>query len=223
MDCGKHMNLNTLRVALWLRHRDGRGSSSAATRKARRGRRAFRPGETSPSIFRIACGKEAMQEESEGETVRRSWGAGRKKLEAGSTVGRRGRGREGEELLGYNQTSRGVAQSGSASALGAEGRGFESLRPDHSKSLAIRDLQASLAAPLLFPATAGVVDFVAVGASGYSLWSAGPRSFKLCGQEAQQSLPLAHIPLFSLFIPCHNYRRLPVGTFACVQLGLKLL
>ena len=28
--------------------------------------------------------------------------------------------------------SRGVAQSGSASALGAEGRGFESLRPDHS-------------------------------------------------------------------------------------------
>ena len=27
---------------------------------------------------------------------------------------------------------RGVAQSGSASALGAEGRGFESLRPDHS-------------------------------------------------------------------------------------------
>jgi hypothetical protein len=29
---------------------------------------------------------------------------------------------------------RGVAQSGSASALGAEGRGFESLRPDHSFS-----------------------------------------------------------------------------------------
>ena len=27
--------------------------------------------------------------------------------------------------------NRGVAQSGSASALGAEGRGFESLRPDH--------------------------------------------------------------------------------------------
>ena len=27
---------------------------------------------------------------------------------------------------------RGVAQPGSASALGAEGRGFESLRPDHS-------------------------------------------------------------------------------------------
>ena len=27
--------------------------------------------------------------------------------------------------------SRGVAQPGSASALGAEGRGFESLRPDH--------------------------------------------------------------------------------------------
>ena len=31
--------------------------------------------------------------------------------------------------------SRGVAQSGSASALGAEGRGFESLRPDHSKGV----------------------------------------------------------------------------------------
>jgi hypothetical protein len=29
---------------------------------------------------------------------------------------------------------RGVAQSGSASALGAEGRGFESLRPDHKYS-----------------------------------------------------------------------------------------
>lgn len=28
---------------------------------------------------------------------------------------------------------RGVAQSGSASASGAEGRGFKSLRPDHSK------------------------------------------------------------------------------------------
>ena len=32
--------------------------------------------------------------------------------------------------LDYNQQSRGVAQPGSASALGAEGRGFESLRPD---------------------------------------------------------------------------------------------
>ena len=32
--------------------------------------------------------------------------------------------------LRYNFKSRGVAQSGSASALGAEGRGFESLRPD---------------------------------------------------------------------------------------------
>lgn len=29
--------------------------------------------------------------------------------------------------------NRGVAQLGSASALGAEGRGFKSLRPDHSK------------------------------------------------------------------------------------------
>ena len=37
--------------------------------------------------------------------------------------------------LRYNFKSRGVAQSGSASALGAEGRGFESLRPDHSKGV----------------------------------------------------------------------------------------
>ena len=33
--------------------------------------------------------------------------------------------------------SRGVAQPGSASALGAEGRGFESLRPDHHNSFSI--------------------------------------------------------------------------------------
>ena len=37
------------------------------------------------------------------------------------------------EFLWYNFfLSRGVAQSGSASALGAEGREFESHRPDHS-------------------------------------------------------------------------------------------
>ena len=34
-------------------------------------------------------------------------------------------------LLRPHPACRGVAQSGSASALGAEGRGFESLRPDH--------------------------------------------------------------------------------------------
>jgi hypothetical protein len=33
------------------------------------------------------------------------------------------------------RVSRGVAQHGSASALGAEGREFESLRPDHSSLL----------------------------------------------------------------------------------------
>ena len=32
-----------------------------------------------------------------------------------------------------DEERRGVAQPGSASALGAEGRGFESLRPDHRK------------------------------------------------------------------------------------------
>ncbi len=32
------------------------------------------------------------------------------------------------------EPARGMAQSGSASALGAEGRGFESLCPDHSAS-----------------------------------------------------------------------------------------
>ena len=31
--------------------------------------------------------------------------------------------------------NRGVAQLGSASALGAEGRGFKSLRPDHLKPI----------------------------------------------------------------------------------------
>ena len=43
--------------------------------------------------------------------------------------------------LRYNLGSRGVAQSGSASALGAEGRGFESLRPDQG----INDLTLSSA------------------------------------------------------------------------------
>ena len=38
--------------------------------------------------------------------------------------------RESEEL----KVKRGIAQSGSASALGAEGRGFKSLCPDHSNS-----------------------------------------------------------------------------------------
>ena len=36
----------------------------------------------------------------------------------------------GAESTVYNNPSRGVAQPGSASALGAEGREFESLRPD---------------------------------------------------------------------------------------------
>ena len=56
-------------------------------------------------------------------------------------AGRQSRDRNDEET-GYNRKRfkatrvcrfRGVAQSGSASALGAEGRGFESLRPDHRK------------------------------------------------------------------------------------------
>ena len=38
--------------------------------------------------------------------------------------------RESEEL----KVKRGIAQSGSASALGAEGRGFKSLCPDHLES-----------------------------------------------------------------------------------------
>ena len=39
-----------------------------------------------------------------------------------------------QSLEGSNHWKRGVAQSGSAVALGAIGREFESLRPDHSKS-----------------------------------------------------------------------------------------
>jgi hypothetical protein len=38
-----------------------------------------------------------------------------------------------ERVIAWIERHRGVAQSGSASALGAEGRGFESLRPDHRK------------------------------------------------------------------------------------------
>jgi hypothetical protein len=49
---------------------------------------------------------------------------------------------------------RGVAQPGSASALGAEGRGFESLRPDHRKLLIYKVIFHFLATHLLFTATA---------------------------------------------------------------------
>ena len=48
---------------------------------------------------------------------------------------------------------RGVAQPGSASALGAEGRGFESLRPDQHKSLIIKAILTISATHLLFTAT----------------------------------------------------------------------
>jgi hypothetical protein len=56
--------------------------------------------------------------------------------------------------LGYNQgqpgrVRRGVAQSGSASALGAEGRGFKSLRPDH-----LRSFGSPFRLPPISPATA---------------------------------------------------------------------
>jgi len=53
----------------------------------------------------------------------------------------------------YNRISRGVAQPGSASALGAEGRGFESLRPDHFKPLIYQAIQTISIAHLLFTAT----------------------------------------------------------------------
>ena len=57
-----------------------------------------------------------------------------------------------------NQTAlqsahRGVAQPGSASALGAEGRGFESLRPDHYKVLIIKAILTISATHPLFSAT----------------------------------------------------------------------
>jgi hypothetical protein len=50
--------------------------------------------------------------------------------------------------------SRGVAQPGSASALGAEGRGFESLRPDQHKLLIMKAIFPFPATHLLFTATA---------------------------------------------------------------------
>ena len=49
---------------------------------------------------------------------------------------------------------RGVAQPGSASALGAEGRGFESLRPDHRKLLIIKAILTILVTHLLFTTSA---------------------------------------------------------------------
>jgi hypothetical protein len=50
-----------------------------------------------------------------------------------------------------------VAQPGSASALGAEGRGFESLRPDQRKYI-VRAKAKSDAAPLMnFPAVIPVM------------------------------------------------------------------
>jgi hypothetical protein len=105
-----------------------------------------------------------MQEESEADTVRRSLRAGSGSRKAGNGGGGVGEGvrggRRGAErgsdwlgMVGYNQTSRGVAQSGSASALGAEGRGFESLRPDHRNLLKHRAMRVILAAHLLFTAT----------------------------------------------------------------------
>ena len=49
--------------------------------------------------------------------------------------------------------SRGVAQPGSASALGAEGRQFESDRPDQDNSLIIKQMRRFRLAHLLFPST----------------------------------------------------------------------
>ena len=37
------------------------------------------------------------------------------------------------DLINYKNTDRGVAQPGSASGLGPEGRRFKSCRPDHLK------------------------------------------------------------------------------------------
>ena len=49
--------------------------------------------------------------------------------------GLRGTRRANSIRVTIERGNRGVAQSGSASALGAEGRGFESLRPDHGKEV----------------------------------------------------------------------------------------
>ena len=55
----------------------------------------------------------------------------------------------------YNRCSRGVAQPGSAPALGAGGREFESRRPDQLIQSYVGDSLAAAKSP--------VVDFVAVG------------------------------------------------------------
>ena len=49
---------------------------------------------------------------------------------------------------------RGVAQPGSASALGAEGREFESLRPDHRKVLILQVIFTISVTHLLFTTSA---------------------------------------------------------------------
>jgi hypothetical protein len=54
---------------------------------------------------------------------------------------------------GKIEGSRGVAQPGSASALGAEGRQFESDRPDHHNSLRIKQMWRLRPAHLLFSPT----------------------------------------------------------------------
>ena len=55
-----------------------------------------------------------------------------------------------DSLPRYNQIiSRGVAQPGSASALGAEGREFESLRPDHSSLMIFKAIFPIVAAHLI--------------------------------------------------------------------------
>src|SRR5208283_453805 len=59
---------------------------------------------------------------------------------------------EGVQSIGDSRF-RGVAQSGSASALGAEGRWFESSRPDHSKPFILQAMWPVSATHLLFTAT----------------------------------------------------------------------
>ena len=67
--------------------------------------------------------------------------------------------------------SRGVAQPGSASALGAEGREFESLRPDHQNQQLVALAEETLR----------------------SLTTCGQISMRVCAESLANRPPIAHL------------------------------
>jgi hypothetical protein len=69
---------------------------------------------------------------------------------------------EGAGAPGAQEKSRGVAQSGSASALGAEGRGFESLRARPFQAIGISSDMADSGHASAFSRYSAVGDFETV-------------------------------------------------------------